>query len=118
MPGGWGEEGSEGLICPPSCSNKRSPTARSAHARRGRSEGEREPGLAHAHAGARQGGAGRIATGRREERRGRTWAGPGRRGGVGDSVEDGEEGDFSQLLVEELAGAPDLLPLGLWSGEL
>lgn len=41
MPGGWGEEGSEGLICPPSCSNKRSPTARSAHARRGRSEGER-----------------------------------------------------------------------------
>lgn len=67
---------------------------------------------------ARAGLAGRVATGRREGRRGRTWAGPGRRGGVGDAPEDRKEGDSSQLLVAELAGAPGSRPLGLWSGAL
>lgn len=50
MPGGWGEGGREGLICPPSCSNKRRPPARTAHAGRGRSEGAPARRRAHARA--------------------------------------------------------------------
>jgi hypothetical protein len=65
--GGWGEGGREGLICPPSCSNKRRPPAPTAHAERGRSE--REPARPHAHAHTRahaaasQGGAVRVVSG-------------------------------------------------------
>lgn len=81
--GGWGEGGREGLICPPSCSNKRRPPARTAHAGRGRSEGESVPrhARARAHAGASAG---------------LGWAGPGRagrggrRGAHGASPADGE----------------------------
>lgn len=58
-------------------------------------------------AGSRQGGGKRGGAGRGRGLAGRP------RGGVGDGMEDLEEGDFSQFLVEELAGAPDLLPLGL-----
>lgn len=63
--GGWGEGGREGLICPPSCSNKRRPPARTAHAGRGRSEGEpdwpraRARARTYAGASAGRGGAGR-----------------------------------------------------------
>lgn len=48
MLGGWGEGGREGLICPPSCSNKRRPPAPTAHAGRGHSEGEPGPRRARA----------------------------------------------------------------------
>lgn len=58
-------------------------------------------------AGSQQGGGKRGGAGG-----GRSLAG-GPRGRVGDALEDRKEGDFSQLLVEELAAAPDLLPLGL-----
>lgn len=72
--GGWGEGGREGLICPPSCSNKRRPPAQTAHAGRGRSEGEpagTPRARAHAVASAGRGGAVR-------------WAGPcGQAGGEG-----------------------------------
>lgn len=70
--GGWGEGGRKGLICPPSCSNKRRPPARTAHAGRGRSEGEQARRRARARrrllkAGRALGladGLGRLAAGR------------------------------------------------------
>lgn len=77
-------------------------------ASRTRTQGPARAGLA----GSRQGGGKRGRAGRGRGLAGRL------RGGVGDAVKDREEGDFSQLLVEELAGAPESLPLGLWSGEL
>lgn len=49
--GGWGEGGREGLICPSSCLNKRRPPAWTAHAGRGRSEGEPAAPRARAHIG-------------------------------------------------------------------
>lgn len=92
--GGWGEGGREGLICPPSCSNKRRPPARTAHAGRGRSEGEpgRRRARARAHCpppqgraglGGAEGGAHPGLRGLAGERAGRLAAGTGGLGAAG-----------------------------------
>lgn len=56
---GWDEGGREGLICPPSCLNKRRPPARTAHAGRGRTlgRGTGRAARAHAYLGGAEGGA-------------------------------------------------------------
>lgn len=108
MPGGWGEGGREGLICPPSCSNKRRPPARTAHAGRGRSEGESVPrrARARAHAGA-SAGSGWA---------GRGWAGlggarpGGAEGGATRSLAGGQGGLVAGRSRKGAAGGTALAP--------
>lgn len=125
--GGWGEGGREGLICPPSCSNKRRPPARTAHAGRGRSEGEpvrpraRAPARAHKPAPP-QGGAERGGVGWRAgralglaDRLGRLAAGRSRQGAAGGTALAlagcGGTTQGSRAAVEVRAGAGLSLPL-------
>lgn len=83
-PGGWGEQSWEGLICPPSCSNKRRPPVRSAHARRGRSEGKQAGPRARAQRRlSGRGRPGRHGRGRAGPGAGPSVRGRGRRGGPG-----------------------------------